>query len=57
MTEEPSVDVVLPNYNKSLFLEEAVNSVISQEYNNWHLYIVDDNSDDNSKKILKKFTN
>ena len=57
MTEEPSVDVVLPNYNKSLFLEEAVNSVISQEYNNWHLYIVDDNSSDNSTTILKKFSN
>tara|TARA_Y100000590_G_C15598774_1_gene969165 strand:- start:73 stop:837 length:765 start_codon:yes stop_codon:yes gene_type:complete len=56
MTEEPSVDVILPNYNKSLFLEEAINSVISQDYNNWHLYIVDDNSYDNSLKILKKFS-
>jgi len=56
-TKEPIVDVILPNYNKADYLEEAINSVINQTYINWHLYIVDDNSDDNSKKILKKFTN
>ena len=53
----PLVDVILPNYNKEKFLEEAINSVIVQTYKNWHLYIIDDNSSDNSEKIIDKFSN
>ena len=55
--EKPFVDVVLPNYNKAEFLEEAINSVITQTYKNWHLYIVDDHSNDNSAKVIDKFLN
>jgi len=51
------VDVILPNYNKAEFLEEAINSVITQTYKNWHLYIVDDHSEDNSVKVIDKFSN
>ena len=53
----PLVDVILPNYNKEKFLEEAINSVIVQTYKNWHLYIIDDNSSDNSEEIIDKFLN
>ena len=55
--EKTFVDVILPNYNKAEFLEEAVNSVITQTYKNWHLYIIDDNSSDNSEEIIDKFSN
>ena len=55
--EKIFVDVILPNYNKAEFLEEAVNSVITQTYKNWHLYIIDDNSSDNSEEIIDKFSN
>ena len=55
--EESFVDVILPNYNKAEFLEEAINSVITQTYKNWHLYIVDDHSTDNSRQIIDKFAN
>jgi len=51
------IDVILPNYNKTEFLEEAINSVITQTYKNWHLYIIDDNSSDNSEEIIDKFSN
>jgi len=58
LTKEKSfVDVILPNYNKAEFLEDAINSVITQTYKNWHLYIVDDNSNDNSIKVIDKFLN
>ena len=58
LTKEKSfVDVILPNYNKAEFLEEAINSVITQTYKNWHLYIVDDHSNDNSAKVIDKFLN
>ena len=35
----------------SIFLEEAINSVINQTYKNWQLYIIDDGSRDNSIAI------
>ena len=55
--EEPFVDIILPNYNKAEFLEETINSIISQTYNNWKLFVIDDNSQDNSKKILNNYKN
>ena len=55
--KKPFVDVILPNYNKAEFLEDAINSVITQTYKNWYLYIVDDHSNDNSVKVIDKFLN
>ena len=49
------VDIIMPNYNKSEFLKDAINSVLSQTYKNWKLYIIDDHSSDDSSKILKKY--
>jgi len=51
----PSVDIVMANYNKGPYLEEAINSVILQIYNDWNLIIIDDCSTDNSKLVLNKF--
>tara|TARA_Y100000590_G_scaffold442144_1_gene569853 strand:- start:583 stop:1368 length:786 start_codon:yes stop_codon:yes gene_type:complete len=56
-SENPYVDVILPNYNKSEYLKEAINSVINQTYKNWILYIIDDHSSDNSKIIIDEFSN
>ena len=53
--EKPFVDVILPNYNKAEFLEEAINSVTTQTYNNWKLFIIDDSSRDDSKKIITNY--
>ncbi len=52
---DKKVDIIMPNYNKSEFLNEAINSVLSQSYKNWKLYIIDDHSSDNSSRILKKY--
>ena len=50
-----SVDVILPNYNKEKFVKEAIDSVLSQTSKNWHLYIIDDFSKDNSYSIVSNF--
>ncbi len=50
------VDIILPNYNSSLYINETLKSVINQTYKNWRLIIVDDCSDKKTKKILKKYT-
>ena len=49
------VDIIMPNFNKSNYLEKAINSVIDQTFKSWHLYIIDDNSNDISKTIIDKF--
>ena len=51
---DPFVDIILPNYNKGQFLELCINSVIAQTYKNWKLFIIDDNSTDDSKKNFKQ---
>ena len=50
-----TIDIIMPNYNKGKFITEAVDSVINQSYKNWRLFIIDDNSTDESKKKLKKY--
>ena len=50
-----NIDIIVPNFNKGKYLDECLNSVILQDYKNWILYIIDDNSDDNSKNILSKY--
>ena len=52
LSKKDSVDIIMPNFNKGKFILKAVNSVIGQSYKNWKLYIIDDNSNDNSKKII-----
>ena len=55
--EKFGVDVILPNYNKFHFIEEAINSVFNQTFKSWHMYIIDDHSTDDSWLIIKKFSN
>lgn len=53
---EELVSIVMPNYNGARFLEEAIQSVISQTYPHWELLVVDDCSTDGSCKILCRFS-
>jgi glycosyltransferase involved in cell wall biosynthesis len=49
------VSVIMPNFNCSELLERAIKSVLNQTYKNFELIIVDDNSTDNSLKVICKF--
>ena len=53
---EPLVSIIMPVYNSERFLEDAIRSVINQIYLNWELWLIDDNSSDNSKQIISNFT-
>ena len=50
-----NVDIIIPNYNKGIYLKDCIVSVINQTYKNWFLYIIDDCSTDNSLQILDSF--
>lgn len=49
------VTVYITNFNYSEYIEKSIRSVLSQSYKNIEIIIVDDNSTDRSKEILKKF--
>ena len=40
--KQPLVTVVMPNYNGNRFVEQAIDSVLFQKYQNFELLIVDD---------------
>jgi teichuronic acid biosynthesis glycosyltransferase TuaG len=52
-----NVEIILPNYNSAPFLEETINSIISQTFENWKLIIVDGNSNVETQNILEKYIN
>ena len=50
------VDVILPVYRGRQWLQEAVESVFAQTFEDWHLWIVDDASPDDSLAFLNELS-
>ena len=55
MKTKALVSIVIANYNYGRFLEEAIQSVLSQSCDDYELIIVDGGSTDNSVEIIKKY--
>lgn len=53
--KNPTVTVLMPVYNGSQFLRQAIQSVLNQTYNDFEFLIIDDASTDDSLKIIKVF--
>lgn len=49
----PLVSVLIPVYNASNYLEQAVNSILDQTYENLEVLVLDDSSTDNSWEVIK----
>jgi glycosyltransferase involved in cell wall biosynthesis len=49
------IDVLLATYNGEKFVGQQIESVINQTYTDWKLIIRDDNSSDNTPKIIKEY--
>lgn len=52
--ENPLVSVVIPCYNHEKFVQDCIQSVIDQTYDNIELIIIDDGSKDNSVDKIKE---
>jgi glycosyltransferase involved in cell wall biosynthesis len=52
----PLVTVIIPSYNHAQYIDKAIDSVLSQSYQNIELIIVDDGSKDNTKEIISCYT-
>jgi len=53
----PKVSVFLPTYNHKLFIREAIEGVLIQNYPNMEIVIGDDCSTDGTQEILKEYKN
>ncbi|WP_266363604.1 glycosyltransferase family 2 protein [Tellurirhabdus rosea] len=55
MTEplQPLISVIIGFYNEEKFLNEAIESVLAQDYANWEIVLVDDGSTDGSTAQAK----
>jgi teichuronic acid biosynthesis glycosyltransferase TuaG len=49
------VSIVMPVYNSEKYIEESINSIINQTYENWELIIINDASKDGSGKKIAEY--
>lgn len=55
MNNSPFFSIVMPTYNQSGFLSEAISSVLSQDFTSWELIVIDNFSDDETIQVLDRY--
>lgn len=55
MKMNPKVSVIVPCYKQAQFLDECLQSVLDQTYENWECIIVNDGSPDNTDEVADKW--
>ncbi|RPG52902.1 MAG: glycosyltransferase family 2 protein [Flavobacteriales bacterium TMED84] len=48
------VSIITPCFNSAEYISDCIDSVVNQTYQNWEMIIIDDNSSDQSVKLIKK---
>ena len=55
MSVNPKVTVFMPVYNGEKYLNEAIDSILNQTFNDFELLIINDGSTDKSAEIIKSY--
>ncbi|MCR5609220.1 MAG: glycosyltransferase, partial [Lachnospiraceae bacterium] len=55
--EDIKFTFLMPCWNGEKYIEQAIDSVLSQTYNNWELVFIDNGSSDNTGKIIDEYAN
>ncbi|MCC8096363.1 MAG: glycosyltransferase family 2 protein [Tannerellaceae bacterium] len=51
----PEISVIIPVYNAESYIEECLNSVMTQTFRNIEVVLIDDGSEDLSNEIMQSF--
>lgn len=51
----PKVSVILPARNEEEFLAKCLDTLVDQDYPNYEIIVIDDSSQDNTRKIIERY--
>lgn len=51
----PEISIITPSYNSAQYIEQTIQSVLHQTFQDWEWLITDDNSQDQTAEIIKKY--
>lgn len=57
MVYDELISVIVPAYNAEEYIENCVDSILSQVYDNIEVIIIDDGSTDNTREVCRKYDN
>ena len=51
----PAISIIVPVFNAAQYLQECLDSILSQSFNDFELILIDDGSTDNSLSICQSY--
>ncbi len=55
MDFQPLISIVITCYNGQKYIEDAINSILQQEHQDFEVFIIDDASTDSSEQIIQEY--
>ena len=56
MPKQPLVSVIMPAYNCANYVNQAIDSILNQSYQNFELLVADDRSKDDTKLKIDAYS-
>jgi len=53
----PIVSVIIPTYNRAYCIKRTIDSVLNQSFKDFDIFVIDNNSIDNTEEIINAYNN